>query len=197
MLIRPKLIGITGGIGSGKSTVCKVFELLGHKVYYADDRGKWLMNHEASLKRGIRTLFGNNAYFENTLNKKYIGNLVFKSPDLLEKLNELVHPAVAIDLQKWILENNQEKILFDESALLFEVGSYKEMDLTILVTAPKEIRIQRVISRDDYRTETSVKEIMNQQMEDKKKIDLADFVVQNDNKQSIIKQIMNLYHYLA
>ncbi|MEM8938548.1 MAG: dephospho-CoA kinase [Bacteroidota bacterium] len=197
MLIRPKLIGITGGIGSGKSTVCKVFELLGHKVYYADDRGKWLMNHEASLKRGIRTLFGNNAYFENKLNKKYIGNLVFKSPDLLEKLNELVHPAVAIDLQKWILENNQEKILFDESALLFEVGSYKEMDLTILVTAPKEIRIQRVISRDDYRTETSVKEIMNQQMEDKKKIDLADFVVQNDNKQSIIKQIMNLYHYLA
>ncbi|MEM0940580.1 MAG: dephospho-CoA kinase [Bacteroidota bacterium] len=197
MLIKPKLIGVTGGIGSGKSTVCKVFELLGHKVYYADDRGKWLMNHETSLKKRIRTLFGNNAYFKNRLNRKYIGELVFKSPDLLKKLNELVHPAVAIDLQKWISENNREKMLFDESALLFEVGSHKEMDLTILVTAPGEIRIQRVISRDNYRTETSIKEIMNQQMRDEEKINLADFVIQNDNKQSVIKQIMNLYHDLV
>lgn len=193
---RPKLIGVTGGIGSGKSTVCKIFEVLGHKVYYADNRAKWLMNNEHTLIDQVKALFGEKAYHQEALNRKYISEQVFKNPDLLKKLNTLVHPAVAQDLKNWVEDNQEDKVLFDEAALLFEIGSYKKMDSTILVTASEKVRIDRVLKRDPHRTPESIKEIIDQQMKDEDKIPLADYVIENEGAKSVIKQTMGIYQKL-
>lgn len=189
---KPPLIGITGGIGSGKSTVCKIIESLGHKVYYADDRGKWLMSNDPHLKEQIKSLFGEESYVDGELNRKHIADIVFKSSESIKQLNALIHPAVAEDLKKWLHENNHERLLFDEAALLFETGSYRRMDKVILVTAPEETRIRRVVSRDAHRDEKDVQEIMSQQMKDEEKIPLADYIFVNDGRQSLIKQVMDL-----
>ena len=189
---KPPLIGITGGIGSGKSTVCKIIESLGYKVYYADDRGKWLMSNDLHLKEQIKSLFGEESYVDGELNRKHIADIVFKSSESIKQLNVLIHPAVAEDLKKWLHENNHERLLFDEAALLFETGSYRRMDKVILVTAPEETRIRRVVSRDAHRDEKDVQEIMSQQMKDEEKIPLADYIFVNDGRQSLIKQVMDL-----
>ncbi|MEM6642447.1 MAG: dephospho-CoA kinase [Bacteroidota bacterium] len=191
---RPFLVGVTGGIGSGKSTVCKIFEVLGHLVYYADDRAKWLMNHQKELREKIISLFGPKSYEENHLNRSWIGQLVFQDPDLLRSLNELVHPAVRQDLANWLEENKEEKFLFYEAALIFETGNYKKMERTILVTAPEQVRIQRILQRDPGRTVEGVKKIMAQQMPDEEKKRLADRVIQNDGDSSLLGQTMSFYH---
>ena len=196
MPTRPKLIGVTGGIGSGKSTVCKIFEVLGHKVYYADDRAKWLMNNEQQLKKKISNLFGNDAYNETGLNRSFISSQIFKNQELLQQLNGLVHPAVAEDLKNWVDNNRKEEMLFDEAALLFEIGSYKKMDATILVTAPEDLRISRVIKRDPQRTTESIKEIISQQLTDDVKRTLANFVIENDGVNSVLKQTLEIYKQL-
>jgi len=196
MTDKPKLVGVTGGIGSGKSTVCKIFEVLGHQVYYADDRAKWLMENDEKLVASIKSLFGENAYENNRLNRKFIADQVFKSPELLEKLNGTVHPAVGEDLVRWVQDNHEQRLLFDEAALLFENGSYKKMEATILVTAPEELRIKRVVTRDDHRTEASVKEIIDKQMKDSEKEPLADFIIRNDGSASVIRQVMEVYKNL-
>lgn len=190
---KPSLIGITGGIGSGKSTVCKIFEVLGHQVYYADDRAKWLMQNEPSLINEIKGLFGEMAYKDNQLDRTFIAGQVFKNEELLTKLNGLVHPAVADDLKRWAATHQKERILFDEAALLFDNGSYKKMDKMILVVAPEELRIERVVARDPHRTSESVKEIINNQMSDEQKSELTDFIIYNDGRSSLIKQVMELY----
>lgn len=189
----PKLIGVTGGIGSGKSTVCKIFETLGHKVYYADDRAKWLMENDPTLTAEIKKLFGEAAYKDGRLDRKFIADQVFKNQQLLSELNAKVHPAVGLDLSQWMKNNQEEKILFDEAALLFEIGSYKKMDANILVTAPESIRIARVVARDTHRTPDSVKDIIEKQMSDDEKAPLADYIIKNDGTQSVIGQVMELY----
>lgn len=196
MPTKPRLIGVTGGIGSGKSTVCKIFEILGHKVYYADDRAKSLMNNDQVLREKIKELFGDLAYTAEGLNRAFISGQVFKNPELLQKLNSVVHPAVAHDLQSWVAHNTSETMLFDEAALLFEIGSYKKMDTTILVTAPEDIRIDRVVKRDPNRTVQSIKEIIKQQMPDDKKGLMANFVIENDGSKSVIKQTLEIYRRL-
>lgn len=194
---KPLLVGVTGGIGSGKSTVCKIFEVLGHKVYYADERAKWLMENDAQLTQEIESLFGPEAYNEGRLDRKWIAEKVFKDQSLLSQLNAKVHPAVAADLNNWVEQHREEKILFDEAALLFEVGSYKKMDKNILVTAPEEVRIDRVVQRDTQRTSSSVKDIIDKQMLDDQKVPLADFVINNDGSQSLIRQVMIVYDELV
>jgi len=191
------LVGVTGGVGAGKSTVCKILEVLRHKVYYADDRAKRLMNNSDGLKSRIISLFGENAYADNLLNREFIGKQVFKNAELLEKLNTIVHPAVREDAENWLKYNESEKLLFYEAALLFEAGSYKKMDAAILVTAPEELRLKRVLARDAHRSEGSVKEIMGKQMNDEEKIPLADYVIENDEKQSITKQTFEVYYQLT
>lgn len=189
----PKLIGVTGGIGSGKSTVCKIFETLGHKVYYADDRAKWLMENDPTLTAEIKKLFGEVAYKNGRLDRKFIADQVFKNQQLLSELNAKVHPTVGLDLSQWVKNNQEEKILFDEAALLFEIGSYKKMDANILVTATESIRIARVVARDTHRTPDSVKDIIEKQMSDDEKAPLADYIIKNDGTQSVIGQVMELY----
>ena len=194
---RPKLIGVTGGIGSGKSTVCMIFEVLGNKIYYADDRAKWLMENDPGLIKEIKVLFGNKAYHQKKLDRKFIADKAFQNKSLLKKLNNKVHPAVRLDLIKWVKENETEHILFDEAALLFETGSYKKMDHIILVTAPQDIRIKRVLTRDPHRTEKSIKEIIEKQMSDEDKRLKADFIINNNDVDSVIRQTMEIYRKLT
>lgn len=190
------IVGITGGIGSGKSTVCRVFETLGASTYYADDRAKWLMENDVRLIADIKNLFGEEAYENGKLDRKYIADKAFKDESILERLNGLVHPAVGSDVKKWIAENQHAPLLLKEAALLYETGSYKSLDKTILVTAPIDIRIQRVVKRDAHRTIQDVQDIINKQMSDEEKIPLADFIIKNDGKKSIIEQVMDIHSKL-
>lgn len=197
MTDKPILVGVTGGIGSGKSTICKIFEVLGCKTYYADDRGKWLMKNDQQLIESVKSLFGNSAYQDGKLNRKWIGEQVFKDKDLLEKLNGLVHPAVKKDFEDWVKLNNNSNILLKEAALLFETGSYKELDHTILVVANERTRIERVVKRDTHRTEEGVKDIISKQLTDQEKTSLADFMIDNNGEKSIIEQVSNIYNKLS
>ncbi|MBX2874787.1 MAG: dephospho-CoA kinase [Saprospiraceae bacterium] len=188
-------IGITGGIGSGKTTVCKIFETLQIPIYYADDRAKWLMVNSPSLQTGIQQLFGKEAYLEDgALNRAHIGGIAFKDPAKLQKLNALVHPAVFVDGENW----QQEQLTFGatytlkEAALIYETGSYKMLDKVIVVTAPEEMRIERVMKRDNLSAE-AVKERIARQMPESEKVDKADYVIQNDGQHSLIKQVLSIH----
>ena len=141
-------VGITGGIGSGKTTVCRIFETLGVPVYYADDAAKWLMANDAGLQNNIRSLLGEEAYFpEGQLNKAFISGKIFNNPDAKQALEQIVHPAVFAHFSAWLL-NQKSPYILKEAALLIESGSYKTLDKIICVTAPQHLRIARVMQRD-------------------------------------------------
>lgn len=197
MKSRPIIVGVTGGIGSGKSTICKIFEVLGCKTYYADDRAKWLMENNAELITSVKEFFGDEAYLENKLNRKFIADQAFKDSTLLGKLNAAVHPVVKSDFEKWIAENNEENILLKEAALLFETGSYKELDYCVLVVADEQTRIERVIKRDEHRNRKGVNDIIKKQMMDEEKIPLADFIIDNNGKDSVINQVIHAFKKLS
>lgn len=187
-------IGITGGIGSGKTTVCKVFETLGIPVFYADTVAKEIMVTDKVLIKGIESAFGENSYFEDgVLNNKHIASIVFNDKIALEKLNSLVHPAVfrAFDVWEESISPNVPYTL-KEAALLFESGSYKMCDKNILVTAPLQVKIDRVTSRDKV-TEEQVKARMDKQFTDEQKADKADFFIKNTENNSIILQVLELH----
>jgi len=176
-------VGITGGIGSGKTTVCRIFEALDIPVYYADDRAKALMVEDEELIKKIKNIFGAKAYHEDgSLNK-------------LALLNAAVHPAVFNDGINW--HNSQEACPYTlkEAALLFEAGSYKELDKVITVTAPQDIRMERLLLRDQTSRE-AIKARMDKQMPDAEKVERADFVIYNDGEQSLILQVMNIHQQL-
>ncbi|WP_420317484.1 dephospho-CoA kinase [Ekhidna sp.] len=186
-------IGITGGIGSGKTTVCKIFEVLGAKTYYADERAKALMESDQELISEIKSMFGDEAYSDGKLDRKYIAKRAFNDQSLLERLNNLVHPAVGRDVSVWKKQQSDSPFLLKEAALLFETGSYKLLDKNILITAPEDLRIKRVIKRDSHRTESDIKAIIQKQMSDDDKIPLADFVIDNGEDSSLIKQVMKVH----
>ncbi|MFZ2897038.1 MAG: dephospho-CoA kinase [Saprospiraceae bacterium] len=190
-----KKIGLTGGIGSGKSTVARIFEVLGIPVYYADDRAKQLMVEDPELKAGIVALFGAEAYSQNELNRAHIAHLAFSDPSLLKKLEALVHPAVLADGERW--HNAQQGVPYTikEAALLFESGSYKALDKIIVVTAPLELRIERVMRRDQISRDSVMSRIARQMLEEEKKM-LADFVIDNDGSRSLIRQVWEIHRQI-
>ena len=187
-------IGITGGIGSGKTTICKVFETLGIPVFYADTVAKQIMTTDTILMQGIKATFGAESYFNNgTLNNKHIANIVFNNETELAKLNALVHPAVFRAFDEW--DANLPKHLpysLKEAALLFESGSYKMCDKNILVTAPHALKIARVTQRDGT-SEAQVLARMSKQFTDEQKIEMANFLIENSENQSIILQVLHLH----
>jgi dephospho-CoA kinase len=186
-------VGVTGGIGSGKTTVCKVFELLGIPVFYADDVAKSIMHTDQVLKTAILNTFGERAYTkEGTLNRSYISSLVFNSKPELEKLNSLVHPAVFRAFDNWLLQQKDAPYVIKEAALLFESDSYKMCDESILVIAPTETKISRVKLRDGISDE-DVKLRMIRQFSDEVKLKFADHILNNDEKQLIIPKIIQLH----
>lgn len=188
-------VGITGGIGSGKTTVCKVFELLGIPVFYADEEAKSLMIKDEALVSDIKLAFGEEAYSDSkTLNRKYLSNLVFKFPKKLEKLNELVHPAVFRAFDIWCTKQSSAYVL-KEAALLFESGSYKKNEFNILVTCPLILRIKRVMNRDHVIEEKVLERISNQFTEEQS-LALANFIIYNNEQEFIIPQVIQLHDIL-
>jgi dephospho-CoA kinase len=187
----PIKVGLTGGIGSGKSIVARIFEVLGVPVYYADEAAKLLYKSDPMLKKEIISFFGEEAYVDGELNRKYISSIVFSSPEKLELLNSLVHPATIKDAEKW-LSAQTAPYAVKEAALIFESGSHRDLDHVIGVFAPESLRIQRVMSRDQV-TEEEVRRRMNNQIEDRIKMRLCDFVIHNDEKQLLIPQVLDIH----
>lgn len=188
-------VGITGGIGSGKTYISKIFESLAIPVYYSDERAKWLMHHDSDLKSNITELLGENAYVDGQLNRSYIAGIVFKDPMLLQQLNQLVHPAVREDFEAFCTNHPNAPYVINEAALLIESGSYKTLDKLIVVTCTQEIRIQRVMQRDQVGREQVLERIKNQ-MPEEAKIALADYVIQNNGDVSPEKEVKEIHRKL-
>lgn len=191
-------IGITGNIGSGKTTVSKVFELLGVPVFYADDQAKQVMVNDAELIAALKQTFGSEAYFaDGTLNRKHIAGIVFNNDVELAKLNALVHPAVFRAFDNWAAAKIQAPYLLKEAALLFESDSYKMCDRTIMVTAPFELRMRRILQRDGI-TRAEAENRNSKQFTEEQKIALADDLICNDETRLVIPQVLALHqHYLS
>jgi dephospho-CoA kinase len=180
-------IGITGGIGSGKSYVCQILEKMGYAIFYSDLEAKKLMTQNKELIQQIKFIIGEHAYLNEELNKSIIRKFLYKNEVNKEKLNALIHPFVYQEFEKWT-NTIQKEIVFNESALLFETNSYKRFDKTILVTAPLEIKIERLIKRDSLNME-EIKKRFNAQLKDSIKSKKADYIIENDDNKLIIPQI--------
>ncbi|WP_276392679.1 dephospho-CoA kinase [Eudoraea chungangensis] len=187
-------VGLTGGIGSGKSTVASFFADLGVPVYNSDERAKLLMNTSESLKRNIKKLLGTNAYKSETLDKTYVAEQVFGDNALLQKLNKLVHPAVKKDFYEWAQEQTSPYVI-QEAAILFENGSYVNYNKMILVKAPEMERIRRVAARDKTTTD-QILDRMKTQWEDDRKIPLADYVIENINLEETQNSVKKIHEDL-
>jgi len=189
-------VGITGNIGSGKTTVSKLFELVGVPVFYADDAAKIIMVTDELLIAQIKEEFGTQSYFDDgTLNRKYIAGIVFNDQAQLTKLNSLTHPAVFRAFDNWVAGITGAPYVVKEAALLFESSSYKMCDKSIMVTAPLEMRIKRVIQRDSISRE-EVESRNAKQFTEEKKIALADYVIKNDESELVIPQVLALHQLL-
>jgi dephospho-CoA kinase len=185
-------VGITGGIGSGKSTACKVFEIMGIPVFQADVVAGRLQNEDRRIIKSLTLIFGNEIYTnEGLLNRKKLASIVFKEKQLLEKLNSIIHPAVQMEFVLWKDNFIQKPYILYEAAILFETGSFRKFDFNILVVADENERIERVIKRDHAKVDEVLQRIHNQ-MPDTEKKKLADFVIDNNDNQLIIPQILKL-----
>ena len=189
-------IGITGGIGSGKTTVCKIFETLGIPVYYADDRAKALMVEDVILIDKIKKTFGEEAYLpDGTLNRQHISNIAFHNPLKLKELNAAVHPAVLRDGERWHEAQKDVPYTLKEAALLFESNSHTVLDKIITVFTPKELRIDRVLLRGGL-TRAEIEARIAKQMPDEEKVKQADFVIYNDGEKALIPQVLIIHKAL-
>lgn len=193
---RPLKIGITGGIGVGKSVVARIIATLGIPVYDADTQAKYLMNNDPELIGQIKAQFGDEAYTMSGLNTAYLSSRVFNNPEKLQLLNSLVHPQVGKDFSNWYESVKDAPYIVKEAALLFEAGTHADLDKIIVVSAPLEIRINRVLKRDIHRTREQILAIIHKQMPDEEKIRRADFVVVNDGENLLIPQILPIHHQL-
>jgi dephospho-CoA kinase len=184
-------IGLTGGIGSGKSMVAKIFEVLGIPVYYADDAAKKLLNTEPDLKAAIIRHFGEETYKNGELDRKYLAGIVFNDKKKLELLNSLTHPVTIQDAAKWMQQQTTPYII-KEAALLFESGADKNLDHIIGVYAPQHIRVKRVMERDGLVVEDIMKRI-SRQMDEDTKMKRCDFVIMNNEEQLVVPQVLALH----
>ncbi len=187
-----KIIGLTGGIGSGKTTVAKLFNKINIPTYNSDLRAKFLMNHDENLKAQIKALLGNQAYDQGLLNRKWIAQKVFEKKDLLQKLNKLVHPLVKKDFENWI-PKQKVAYLLKEAAILIESQAYKSCDKIIVVTAELDKRIERIQSRDNSSIEEIRKRIQNQ-MSEIERVKYADYIIKNDaSLKSLENQVLETH----
>lgn len=184
-------IGITGGIGSGKTFICKLFKAMAVPVYNADEEAKKLMNTDIRIKERLIAEFGAETYPDGKLDRAFLAQRIFSDSAKLELVNGIIHPIVIQEAKEWAAQQKSRYTL-KEAALLFESGSYKDLDYTILVTAPLSVRVQRVIKRDKV-TEGQVMERINKQLSDEEKLKLADFVIVNDGTTPLLPQVWNLH----
>lgn len=191
-------VGITGNIGSGKTTVCRLFEILGTPVYYADDRGKSISNENGLVVKQVKELFGEEIYDSaGALRRSDVAAIVFKDKEKLEALNSIIHPAVAEDAEQWFSKQSGGGIPYalKEAALIVENESYKRLDKLIVVSAPLALRLERVIKRDNSNKE-QVEARMANQLSDEEKEKHADYIVVNDGKQALISQVIEIHKKL-
>ena len=190
-----KKVGLTGGMGSGKSVVSHFLEIRGFPVYDSDWRAKQLMQNDQSLRESLVTEFGSSIYINDRLNRQYLSSLVFDKPDRLNTLTHLVHPAVKTDFLIWA-DRQHSPMVFLESAILFESAFSLLMDKVMIVTAPLELRISRIIQRDGVNKEDVLQRLKNQ-WSDEKKVSMADYVIINDDTRSIIEQVAKVIEELS
>ena len=189
-----KVLGLTGGIGSGKTTVAKIFMELGVPVYIADDQAKKLMHSDVQVQKEIISLFGKEAYDNGKLNRSFLAQQVFADKELLEKLNAIVHPAVGKNFEEWKKNQTAPYVVY-EAAILFEKGGYKKCSKNLLITAPRKVRLQRIISRDQA-TPAEVEARMNNQWSDKKKTLLADFIIENKDLEQTRREVRKIHQIM-
>jgi dephospho-CoA kinase len=190
-----RTVGLTGGIGSGKSIVARILEAMGFPVYYSDLRAKQLTDTEPSIREGLISLVGPDVYENGSLNRSFLAEKIFNDDSLRVQVNELIHPAVRRDFDQW--KNEQEGVLvFNEAAILFETGAYTRFNKNVLITAPVELRIKRVMNRD-FTKRMEVESRISKQWPDDKKIPLADFVITNDDRQPLLTQVEKMIKELS
>ncbi|OFX26617.1 MAG: dephospho-CoA kinase [Bacteroidetes bacterium GWA2_31_9b] len=189
-------VGVTGGIGSGKTLVCEVFKRLGISVYNADNEAKNILNSNAEVRKSIENYFGQDIYKNNSLNKKKLAEIIFNNNEAIQKINSIVHPVVRQNFIAWCKSHENKPYVIEEAAIIFESGVYKEFDYTINVFAPEQIRIQRVMERDKATIE-DVKKRMQNQMNDDERMKLANFTIINDGTKMIIPQILEIHSKLV
>lgn len=189
---KPLIIGVTGGIGSGKSLVCSVFNVLGAPCYNADRSARLLMEDDPEVITEIKKLFGNKAYnASGQLNRDHVARIAFEDKNIVQKLNAIVHPAVGRDFSSWINKNDHPYVI-KEAALLIESGSYKSLNFLINVQAPLGMRINRVLKRDPYRSKEELVKIIDNQLSDEDRNMNSDFILNNNNEKLLVPQILEL-----
>jgi dephospho-CoA kinase len=192
-----KIIGITGGIGSGKSLICKIFSTMNVPIYDADSRAKHLINNDLSLKKSIKNLLGENAYTSNDeYNRAWVASQVFNNPDLLKQLNSLVHPCVHKDAYNWVKKYPNSPFLLYEAALMKAAGDSNMFNKVIVINAPINLRIKRIQARDK-RSEQEIRDIIARQVSDEERLKIADYVIENDDKKAVLEQVLEIFNLLV
>ena len=191
---KPLTIGLTGGIGSGKSTIAKVFNSLGVPVFNSDLEAKKIIDNDSEVINAIKNEFGE-VYINGALDSKRIAKIVFNDKKVLNKLNEIVHPKVKDVFDQWVELHKNEKILIKEAAILIEIGAYQELDKIILVIAPEKLRIERVVNRDGVNLKDVTRRVASQ-LSDEEKMKLSDYIINNDDKHLVIPQVLKIYNQL-
>ncbi|PTX22318.1 dephospho-CoA kinase [Pontibacter mucosus] len=187
-------IGITGGIGVGKTIVSRMFQVLGVPIYDADTRAKWVMHHNTTLRQELQDAFGPATYTDaGALDRAFLAGMVFNHPERLELLNSLVHPHVGKDFEVWVAAHADKPYILKEAALMFESESWRQVDEVIAVYAPLELRIKRLLKRDTHRTEADIKAIIARQLSEEEKMRRAQHIIYNDDQQLIIPQVLVLH----
>jgi dephospho-CoA kinase len=182
-------VGITGGIGSGKSLVAKLLSVLGIPIYESDQRAKWLIEHNALIISEIKEILGEEAYsFEGKYNKVFVSRAVFQNEELLKKLNQIVHPKVRQDFEDWVLVQNAPFVI-KEAAIMSRNGG---LDKIIVVNSPKDLRIKRLLKRDTHRDKSEIEKVISNQKTEKEFLEMADFVINNDENSLLIPQVLEI-----
>jgi dephospho-CoA kinase len=189
----PLQIGVTGGIGSGKSVVCQLFSCLEIPIYNADSRAKWLTNHNPEIREKVISLLGPESYrIDGSYNTSFVASVVFKNENLLTKLNAIIHPVVMQDTKKWVSEHAYAPYVIKEAAIMNGAGKGNSLDYVVVVEAPEELRIERILQRDS-RKEEEIRAIIKRQVSDEAREKIADFVITNDKTSALIPQVLQLH----
>lgn len=189
-----KKIGLTGGIGSGKTTIAHMLEAMSYPVYYSDLRSKELCDHNEGIRSQLILLCGDKAYEDGQLNRPYLSECIFSNPELRLKVNEIIHPVVRKDFEDWTLKQTSP-LIFNEAAILFETGAYQQFDAVVLVCAPTSQRIERVMFRD-LSTKSSVEQRIQSQWTDEQKRTLTDLCIENDGSHPLLIQVEDILQRL-
>jgi dephospho-CoA kinase len=190
-----KLIGITGGIGSGKSLIARIFSCLGIPVYNADDRARWLSDNDPDIRRKVITLLGEQSYVDDKMNRKWIASRVFNDSGKLDSLNSIIHPVVGSDFSAWVARQHAPYVL-KEAALIYESGSYKQLDDVITVSAPEHLRVKRIQRRDPHRSRKEIESIIKRQLSDEDRKRRSTYEIVNDDYTLVIPQVLQIHDNL-